>query len=162
VAAAQSFALASSAFNDGNPLPAEFTCDGSDQSPPLTWSGAPPGTAAYALVEQDMDGAQTAAGQPFTLWLLYNMPSSVSQLPAAVPPRPLLTNGIQQGLNDNQTVGYLGACPDHGQPPHHLAFSLFAQDAFVTLETGAAYESVHDALTGHTLAQTKLTAVVQR
>ena len=109
-----------------------------------------------------MDRSPPGAGQPFTMWLLYNMPSSVRQLAEAVAPRPLLNNGIQQGLNDNQTVGYLGACPDHGQLPHHLAFSLFAQDAFVTLETGAAYETVHDALTGHTLGQTKLTAIVQR
>jgi Raf kinase inhibitor-like YbhB/YbcL family protein len=114
------------------------------------------------LVEQDMDSPPSPSGQPFTLWLLYNMPDAVTQLPEAVPPRPLLSNGVQQGLNDKQSVGYLAACPDHGQPPHHLTFSVFAQDAFVTLETGAAYDSVHDALTGHTLGQAKLGALVQR
>jgi Raf kinase inhibitor-like YbhB/YbcL family protein len=156
------FVLQSTAFNDGAQLPSQFTCDGAGQSPPLAWSGAPNGTAAYALVEQDVDHAAAAATQGFTQWLLYNMPTSVSQLPAGVPSRPLLSNGVQQGLNDNQMVGYLSACPDRGQPPHHLMFSLFAQDGYVTLETGAAYESVHDALSGHTLGQAKLTALVQR
>ncbi|MBV8714894.1 MAG: YbhB/YbcL family Raf kinase inhibitor-like protein [Chloroflexi bacterium] len=159
--AAAPFSLQSTAFSDGGQLPAAYTCDGSGQSPPLTWSGAPPGTAAYALVAQDMDRTSSTS-QPFTLWLLYNMPSSLTQLPAGVPTRPLLSNGAQQGLNDNQTVGYLGDCPDAGQAPHHVAFVVFAQDGYVTLETGAAYASVHDALNGHTLGQAKLTAMVQR
>jgi Raf kinase inhibitor-like YbhB/YbcL family protein len=162
VAGFQTFALQSSAFTDGAALPAEFTCDGSGQSPPLAWSGAPPGTAAYALVEQDMDRPTGAAGGPFIEWLLYNMPASVTQLQAGVPATPLLSNGVQQGVNDGQSVGYVGACPDHGQPPHHLQFSLFAQDAYVTLETGAAYDAVKDALLGHTVGQAVLTAVVQR
>jgi Raf kinase inhibitor-like YbhB/YbcL family protein len=109
-----------------------------------------------------MDRSGGTLNQGYTLWLLYNMPSSVNQLPAGVPARPLLANGVQQGLNDNQAVGYLGACPDPGQAPHHVAFSLFAQDGFVTLETGAEYASVHDALTGHTLGQATLSVMVQR
>jgi len=152
------FALQSSAFSDGASLPSAYTCDGAGQSPPLAWTGAPPGTAAFALIEQDTD----ASGQPFTEWLLYNMPKTVSQLPEAVPPRPLLPNGVQQGTNDQKRIGYLGACPDPGQPPHHIEFSLFAQDSYVTLETGAGYAAVQDALNGHTLAHTQLTALVQR
>jgi Raf kinase inhibitor-like YbhB/YbcL family protein len=159
--AAARFALQSTAFSDGGQLPSDYTCDGSGQSPPLSWTGAPPGTAAYALVAQDTDRT-SAANQPFTLWLLYNMPSSLTQLGAGVPARPLLSNGAQQGLNDNQTVGYLGACPDPGQAPHHVAFVVFAQDGYVTLETGAAYPAVQDALNGHTVGQAKLTAMVQR
>jgi Raf kinase inhibitor-like YbhB/YbcL family protein len=159
--AAAPFALQSTAFRDGGQLPADFTCDGAGQSPPLSWSGAPRTTSAYALVGQDMDRT-TAGNQPFTLWLLYNMPASLTQLPAGVPARPLLSNGAQQGLNDNQTVGYLGDCPDRGQPTHHVAFVVFAQDGYVTLETGAAYDSVHDALNGHTLGQATLTATVTR
>jgi len=159
--AAAPFALQSSAFIDGGQLPADFTCDGAGQSPPLSWSGAPLTTAAYALVAQDMDHLGSG-GQPFTFWLLYNMPSSLTQLAAGVPTKPLLSNGAQQGLNDDQTVGYVGDCPDRGQPPHHVAFTVFAQDGYVTLETGAAYASVRDALVGHTLAQAMLTATVTR
>ena len=156
----QTFALQSAAFSDGSTLPPDFTCDGAGQSPPLTWTGAPPGTAAYALIEQDADAKND--GQPFTQWLVYNMPRAVTQLTAGVPASPLLSNGSQQGTNDAHSIGYLGACPDQGQPAHHLTFELFAQDGYVTLETGAAYPDVHDALMGHTIAQTQLTAVVQR
>ena len=153
------FALQSAAFSDGAALPPDFTCDGG-QSPPLAWSGAPTGTAAYALIEQDADAS--SGGQPFTEWLVYNMPRTVTQLSAGLPASPLLNNGSQQGTNDGHTIGYLGACPDPGQPPHHLTFALFAQDGYVTLETGASPTDVRDALNGHTIAQTQLTAVVQR
>jgi Raf kinase inhibitor-like YbhB/YbcL family protein len=156
----QTFALQSTAFTDGAALPPDFTCDGAGQSPPMAWSGAPVGTAAYALIEQDADAK--SGSQPFTEWLVYNMPRSVTQLSAGVPSSPLLSNGSQQGTNDAHTVGYMGACPDHGQPAHHLTFELFAQDGYVTLETGASYADVHDALMGHTIAQTQLNAVVQR
>jgi len=158
----QPFVLQSSAFTDGGALPPEYTCDGGGQAPPLAWSGAPPTTAAYALVEEDADSSAASASGPYVQWLVYNMPISVNQLAAGTPPRPLLNNGAQQGLNSNQTVGYLGACPNSGEPPHHFSFTLFALDGFVTLETGAAYESVHDALMGHTIGQTQLTATLQR
>jgi hypothetical protein len=39
---------------------------------------------------------------------------------------------------------------------------LIAIDGYVTLETGAAIDAVRDALTGHTIAQTRLTTLVQR
>lgn len=158
-ALAQAFVLRSSAFVDGAPLPQDFSCDGAGQSPPLEWSGAPPLTAAYSLVVQDADGPN---GQPFTHWLLYNMPPNITQMPAGTPPRPLLTNGAQQGINSAQSVGYVAPCPDKGAPPHHLTFVVYAQDAYVTLETAAPIDAVVDALNGHNLAQSQLTATIHR
>jgi Raf kinase inhibitor-like YbhB/YbcL family protein len=156
------FALQSSAFADGARLPTDFTCDGAGQSPPLSWADPPPGTAAYALVVQDVDARAGGAGQPLTHWLLYNMPASVTQLPAGVPTRPLLTNGSQQGLNSQQTIGYASPCPNRGDPAHHYTFQLLAQDGYVTLETGAGPQDVQAALSGHTVGQVQLSATFQR
>lgn len=127
----------------------------------MTWSGAPPGTAAYALIAQDQD-AKTANNEPFIEWLVYNMPPAVTQLDASVPSRPLLSNGAQQGVNSQLTIGYIGPCPNKGDAPHHVTFELFAQDGYVTLETGAVIADVRDALNGHTLGQAQLTVTVQR
>jgi Raf kinase inhibitor-like YbhB/YbcL family protein len=159
-AAGLTFVLTSSAFSVGGTLPAEYTCDGADQSPPLAWSGAPAGTTAFALVEQDKDA--TVASAPFTQWLLYNMPRRVTQLAAGVPARPLLSNGSQQGQNSHATIGYFGPCPDQGDPPHHYSFQLFAQDSYVTLETGASIDGVESALNGHILGQAQLMVTLQR
>jgi phosphatidylethanolamine-binding protein (PEBP) family uncharacterized protein len=38
------FALHSSAFNHGGPIPRRHGCEGEDLSPPLSWSGVPEGT----------------------------------------------------------------------------------------------------------------------
>jgi Raf kinase inhibitor-like YbhB/YbcL family protein len=161
-AAGQAFVLQSSAFSGGATLPSDFTCDGADLSPPLAWSGAPAGTSAYALIEQDTDVTSSSASEPFTQWLLYNMPRTVNQLASGQPARPLLPNGSQQGQNGNSSIGYFGPCPDKGSPPHHLSFELIAQDGYVTLETGASIESVREALQGHVLGQTQLQALAQR
>ena len=141
-------------------MPGDYTCDGAGQSPPLTWSGAPFGTRAYALVAEDAD-AQSGS-EPFTQWIVYNMPANVMSLNVGVVARPLLPNGAQQGLNSGQTIGYESPCPKRGDPPHHYTFQLFAQDDFITLETGATPDEVRTALNGHVIGQAMLVATLQR
>lgn len=41
--------LTSTAFIQASTIPARFTCDGDNLSPPLAWSGAPPATRSFAL-----------------------------------------------------------------------------------------------------------------
>ena len=50
-----SMTITSSAFEDGGSIPGRYTCDADDVSPPLAWSGAPAGTAAFALIVDDPD-----------------------------------------------------------------------------------------------------------
>lgn len=47
--------LTSSAFEEGDTIPTEHTCDGRDLSPALRWSDAPEETGAFALVVDDPD-----------------------------------------------------------------------------------------------------------
>ena len=42
--AAVPFALTSTAFAEGEPIPRKYTCDGEDISPPLQWRDVPEGT----------------------------------------------------------------------------------------------------------------------
>ena len=42
--------LTSSAFQNGQPIPAQYSCDGTDQAPPLAWGDPPAGTRSSALV----------------------------------------------------------------------------------------------------------------
>jgi Raf kinase inhibitor-like YbhB/YbcL family protein len=100
--------------------------------------------------------------EPFTQWLVYNMPRTITMLDAGLPARPVLTNGSQQGQNSTQSIGYVSPCPGAGEPPHHLTFELYAQDGYVTLETGATLDAVRSALAGHIVAQAQLSATVSR
>jgi phosphatidylethanolamine-binding protein (PEBP) family uncharacterized protein len=45
--------LTSTAFTDGGTIPVEFTCDGSDAEPELTWTGEPPETQVIAITVID-------------------------------------------------------------------------------------------------------------
>src|SRR6266705_5748704 len=75
--AIMAFALSSTAFKDGAAIPMKHTCDGADVSPPLVWSGAPPGTQGFALIADDPD----APNGTWVHWVLYNLPGAVSDLP---------------------------------------------------------------------------------
>src|SRR4051812_45137047 len=63
--------LTSPAFKDGAAIPAQYTCDGANQSPPLAWSGVPTGTASIALRVQDID-----TPQKFIHWIVYDIAPS--------------------------------------------------------------------------------------
>jgi hypothetical protein len=47
--------LASPAIPPGGEIPSEYTCDGADISPSLTWSGLPNGTQSLVIVVEDPD-----------------------------------------------------------------------------------------------------------
>src|SRR5256885_5991344 len=73
--------LTSTVFSEGEPIPAKYTCDGKNASPPLKWSGAPPGTKSLALIVDDPD----ALAGTWVHWVLYNLPGSASELPEDLP-----------------------------------------------------------------------------
>ena len=70
------FTLTSSAFEDGEMIPREFTCDGEDLAPPLAWADAPEGTRSFALV---MEGPDAVHGT-FTHLLLHDIPVKTTVL----------------------------------------------------------------------------------
>ncbi len=66
--------LTSSAFEDGGVIPAKYTCDGDNISPPLSWEAGPPGTAAWVLIAEDPDA------RSWVHWLIVNLPAGVTSL----------------------------------------------------------------------------------
>src|SRR5438067_11609005 len=145
------FALTSTAFTDGTAIPAKYTCDEADVSPPLAWSGAPSGTVSFALIVDDPD----APGGAFTHWVLFNLPASATSLPEGVPTTPQLSGGGVQGQNDFPAIGYGGPCPPAG-PPHHYRFTVYALDATLSLSSSATRAQILQAKQGHILAQGQL------
>jgi Raf kinase inhibitor-like YbhB/YbcL family protein len=150
------FVLQSSAFTAGGTLPTQYSCDapGGGQSPPLSWSGAPNGTQAFVLVDQDPDA--NVGGAVFTHWVVYNIPPGTTQLEVGQPAQATLPSGALQGQNGRRVVGYQGACPPAGSAPHHYTFQLFALDAPLALQAGMSIVDVQRAMTGHVLGQTTL------
>jgi Raf kinase inhibitor-like YbhB/YbcL family protein len=75
--------LASSAFQDRGSIPKNYTGEGEDVSPALSWSNIPEGTKSFALFCHDPDAPLVTPGNyGFVHWVLYNVPASVTQLHA--------------------------------------------------------------------------------
>lgn len=153
----QTMKLTSSAFAEGQPIPAQFTGDGADVSPPLRWSDAPPGARAFALICDDPD----APAGTWVHWVLYGLPATITELAQAVPASETLPNGARQGLNDFRRVGYGGPSPPPGKP-HRYFFRVYALDAEPPLKPRATKAELLKAMQNHILAEGTLMGTYQR
>jgi len=153
------FSLSSSAFKDGATIPGKYTCDGADVSPSLGWSGAPPGTVAFALIADDPD----APAGTWVHWVLYDLPAAAAQLSENVEKSdaPASLGGARQGRTDFRRVGYGGPCPPPG-PAHRYFFKLYALDAPLKLQAGATKRDVEAAMQGHVLGTAQLMGTYAR
>ncbi len=142
--------LTSSAFREGEMIPREYTCDSSDISPPLQWSGMPEGTSAFALIADDPD----APAGTWVHWVVYNIPSSATSLSENVPKIGTLPDGSRQGVNSSGKTGYGGPCPPSGT--HRYYFKLYALDSMLTAEKKMDKTALLKAMDGHIKAQGQL------
>jgi hypothetical protein len=142
--------VTSSAFKEGGMIPAKYTCDGADISPPLQWDAAPQGTQSIALICDDPDAPMGT----WVHWVLFNLPSTTTSLAEKVPPDKTLANGARQGTNDFRKIGYGGPCPPGGT--HRYFFKIYALDTQLDLQAGADKPRLLKAMQGHILAEGQL------
>ena len=152
--------LKSPAFSPLGEIPKRYTCEGSDVSPPLAWSGVPEGTESVALVVDDPDAPDPKAPRmTWVHWVLYNLPPTAGALPEAVAPE-ALPPGTQLGLNDWNRPGFGGPCPPIGR--HRYFHKLYALDTvFTDLQSPTKAELLR-AMEGHVLAETELVGTYQK
>lgn len=113
--------LTSSAFSDRDTIPRRYTCDGEDLSPPLAWSGVPPGAQSLLIACEDPDAPHGV----FTHWVAFNLSPDLTSLQEGSGS----SNGhLQQAVNDFRRIGYNGPCPPRGDRPHTYHFILLALD----------------------------------
>jgi len=148
-------AIKSSAFLDGGAIPAKFTCDGEDTSPPLEWSGVPDLALSLALVVDDPDAPDPAAPKMrFVHWVLYNMPPDARGLPEGAGPMGKLPPGSREGSNDFKKIGYGGPCPPIGR--HRYFFTLYALDTSLTLTDSPSRSELEAAMRDHILEKAEM------
>ena len=150
------FTLTSTAFEHGQPVPAQYTCEGGDMSPPLAWREPPAGTRSFALIADDPDAPMGT----WVHWVVWNIPATEQGLAEHIPKQERLANGTRQGMTDFHRVGYGGPCPPSGT--HRYFFTLYALDAQLTLSPKATKAQLLAALHGHVLAQSELMGAYQR
>lgn len=154
------FQLSSESFQAGGPIPTVHTCEGRNTSPALAWSGAPPGTESFALIEDDPDAPDPEAPKRvFVHWVLYDVPGTVTSLPAAATAE-ALPGGAREGLNDAGRAGYVGPCPPIGR--HRYFHKLYALDTTLGNLGRPTKADLLDAMDGHVLATAELMGTYQK
>ena len=153
-----SFTLTSSAFNEGGIIPAKYTCEGSDISPPLAWPGAPEGTRSFALILDDPDAPMGT----WTHWAAYNIPATTHALDEGFSNQ-AEKGAVRQAVTDFKRSGYGGPCPPQGHGPHHYNFRIHALDTqALELPEAATVVEVEKAARPHILATARLTGLYER
>ncbi len=148
--------LTSIAFTEGGMIPARYTCDDVNVSPPLDWEGAPANTKSFALIVDDPD----APAGIWVHWVLFNIPPHTQKLPENVPHDKTLSDGAVQGINDFRKFGYGGPCPPGGT--HRYYFKLYALDTILKLAPGSSKRDLVNAMSGHILAEAQLMGKYKR
>lgn len=156
-AVGQKISLQSEAFASGQPIPAKYTTDGLNISPPLTWSGLPAGAKELALVVDDPD----APHGTWDHWLLYGVPPSQASLPEGLSAqrRGVKPQGMTEGTNSWGNGGYEGPQPPSGT--HRYFFRLYALDANLNLPPGLKKDQLLSAIKGHIIGQGELMGTYQ-
>ena len=152
--------LTSTAFQHGEKIPAKYTCEGEDISPPLSWKGVPEGTKSLALIIEDPDAPDPKAPKMIWVhWILYNLPPNMISLPEA-----MTANNIPQdakeGLNSWKRTNYGGPCPPIGE--HRYFHKLYALDTLLTECDSPSKEEIESAMSNHVLAQTELMGTYEK
>ena len=151
-AVTKSLTLTSEAFQNGQPIPELYSCDGANHSPALHWSEPPAGTKSFALVIDDPD----APNGTFRHWGVYDIPASARGIAAG-------QHVGSEVNNDGGKPGYTGPCPPRGNGVHHYHFKLFALDSDkLALNAAAKVADVENAASAHAIAQGELIGTYER
>jgi hypothetical protein len=157
-----SLTLHSTAFTSGGEIPAIHTCDGTDVSPPLSWTGVPANAKSLALIVDDPDAPDPAAPErTWVHWVLYNLPAEESGLKqGAGADAAALPTGTKQGINDWQRTGYGGPCPPVGR--HRYFHKLYALDVALPDLGNPNKAKLEEAMQGHVIEKAELIGTYQR
>lgn len=169
------FTLQSDALNEQGMFDPRYTCDIDNSSPELRWRDAPEGTRAFAVIFEAISlpgGAPLAmvdareravpAADAFAHWLVYNIPAAVLHLPAGIPPQDILPNGIRQGLNGLNKLGYTGPCPPKGGQARTYAIRVYALSDFVELPGRLNHQTLWQSIQPMILDRTEIVGRYKR
>ncbi len=153
--------LESSAFRNGAAVPKRQTCDGTDLSPPLDWSGVPANAKSLALIVDDPDAPDPAAPvRVWVHWVVYNLPPSATSLAEGATGK-AMPEGAREALNDGGQRGYSGPCPPKGR--HRYFHKLYALDTVLPeLGAHAGKAELERTMAGHVLAEAELVGTYAR
>lgn len=157
---AMALVIASTAFASNGSIPKQYTCEGTDISPPLSFRGFPAGTKSLALIVDDPDAPDPKAPKlTWVHWLLYNIPVESAGLTEDEKENGVPA-GVLSGLNDWKRPGYGGPCPPIGR--HRYFHKLYALDTVLPDLKLPTKKQLLDAMKGHVLAEAEVIGTYEK
>lgn len=152
--------ISSDAIPAGGSIPARYTCDGADISPPLAWSGVPAAARSLVLIMDDPDAPDPAAPQrTWVHWVVFNLdPQSTGLVEGAATGN--LPGPARTCTNDWKKAAYGGACPPIGR--HRYFHKLYALDVVLPDHGHPTKAELERLMRGHVIAQAELIGTYQR
>jgi Raf kinase inhibitor-like YbhB/YbcL family protein len=149
--------ITSTAFKDGEPIPAKHSCSGADVSPPLSIASVPKEAKSLILIVDDPD----APSGNWTHWVLYGISPQTVAIPEGSSAKATPPVAAQIGKNSWGKTEWGGPCPPPGGK-HRYYFRLYAVDTNLSLPRGTSKPDLMRAIEGHVLAQGELMGTFQR
>ena len=142
--------LESSTFEHEGSIPAKYTCDGENISPPLKISDVSEGAKSLVLIMDDPDVPKNLRPDGvWDHWLTWNIPPETSEIPEGQNPQGVV------GKNTGGSFGYRGPCPPDRE--HRYFFKLYALDTTLDLPADTTTKAdLEKAMEGHILSQAEL------
>lgn len=137
--------IRSPAFRSGDPIPATYSRNADDRTPPLEFAGAPAETRSLALIVDDPDAPRGT----FTHWIVFNIDPGCRGFRENYTP-----DDVRFGTNDWGEADYGGPRPPDGE--HRYFFRLYALDCRLALPNGASRREIEQAMEGHVVANAEL------
>lgn len=129
---------------------------GGDLSPALLWDTPPAGTRSLAVSLFDPDARD---GKGWWHWALFDLPPDLRALPEGVGTPAKTPQGAREATNSFGVVGYGGACPPPGDPPHRYVFTLYAiGETRPPFDAGSQAAAVGAWLGAHAIGKAQVTA----
>ncbi len=114
----------------------QYTCDGANEPPPLTWTKAfPSETKSLVLIMCDPDASEA----PFFHWVIQYLPPTTKAI------NPQTLKKAKFGLNSADSTAYFGPCPPKDDPtPHRYYINLYAlSESYESMSPIQAPEFLH-------------------
>ncbi len=140
--------VTSPSFKENELMPAKYTCEGINVSPPLDIKNIPAQTKSIAIIMDDPD----AAGGTYDHWIVWNLE-----------PAQAIAENIEAGIlgrNGSGNTSYKGPCPPTGT--HHYHFKVYALDMMLTLKEGSSKAELQTAMQEHIIANGDLVGLYQK
>ena len=158
-----SIVVESPTMASGETMSREYTPDGRNLSPPLTWANLPEGTREIAVICADFGAGNPP---PWVHWIIYGIPATAPGLPEGLPIQPgqVMPDDIAgaiQGHNGWRRPYYRGPAPPLGTP-HLYHFTVYALDEELDLGPRLTREDLLEAMEGHIIGRGELVPVYER